>query len=123
MKRVIALVFVTACTLMASCRSHLPPVRVVQLSGENAPHKVPEGMMWKVMGLVPYESEKGVGTADLYIDGSIWLGKGKSYNVSGTLEVLANAKQDSPIWILEGSTVRVGDSRQSVEAEEYPEKY
>ena len=93
------------------------------MSGENAPHKVPEGMMWKVMGLVPYESEKGVGTADLYIDGSVWLGKGKSYNVSGTLEVLVNAKQDSPIWILEGSTVRVGDSRQFVEVEEYPEKY
>lgn len=111
------------CTLLTSCKSVPPPVRVVLLSGENAPHKVPEGMMWKVMGLVPYESEKGVGTADLYIDGSVWLGKGKSYNVSGTLEVLVNAMQDSPIWILEGSTVRVGDSRQSVEAEEYPEKY
>lgn len=123
MKRVVAILFVAVCTLMASCRPLPPPVRVVQLSGENAPHKVPEGMMWKVMGLVPYESEKGVGTADLYIAGSVWLGKGKSYNVSGTLEVLVNAKQDSPIWILEGSTVRVGDSRQFVEVEEYPEKY
>lgn len=111
-----------ACSLLTSCMPHPPPVRVIQLSGENAPHKVPEGMMWKVSGLSPYESETGVGTADFYIEGSIWVGERKSYNMAGTFDVLINETQDFPIWILEGSTVRVGDSRQSLEVEESPQK-
>ena len=123
MKTAYAILLAMGCTLFSSCVSVSPPIRVVRLSGENAPHTVPEGNMWKVAGLSPYDSETGVGTADLYIEGSIWLGKGKSYNVAGTFDVLVNAKQDFPIWILGGSTVRVGDSRESVEIEEYPEKY
>lgn len=54
-----------AFTLLTPCRSVQPPVRVIQLSGENSPHKVPEGKIWKADGLLPYASDTGVGTAEL----------------------------------------------------------
>ena len=93
-------------------------VRIIHIEG---PCVVPEGKIWKVTGLAPYESERGVGTADLYIDGQIWIGESKAYNISGKLEILINSRQDNPIWIIGGSSVHRGDSRDPFDVEEYPQ--
>ncbi len=80
---------------------------------------VPKGKIWKVAGLNPYSSERGVGTADLYIDGQIFVGKDKAYTIHGKFDICINDKQTSPLWILEESKVSVGDSRGRLTIEEY----
>lgn len=89
---------------------------------EGAPIRVQDGRIWKVEGLSPSETERGVGTADLYIDGQIVIGKKKDYNIAGKFDILINRKQTVPIWVTEGSTVEVGDSRNVVVFKEYAER-
>ena len=120
MKKKLTLMIVTACTLFSVCVFSAPtPVPRIQIDGLKV---VPEGKMWKVSGLTPYVLEKGPGTSDFYVDGQIWVGDAKEYNISGNFEVLINRRQDYPIWILGGSTVHRGDSRESFDVEEYPQE-
>lgn len=79
---------------------------------------VPEGHVWKISGLSPYVSERGVGTADLYVDGQVQVGEDKAYAMYGDIEIVIGRPQQSPIWILAGSTLSVGDSRQRVRVEQ-----
>src|SRR5689334_13915331 len=81
--------------------------------------KVPQQRIWKIEGLRPYESEKGVGTADLYIDGQILVGSDNAYTVQGKFDICINRKQTSALWVLEDSEVQVGDSRDVVTIREY----
>jgi hypothetical protein len=83
---------------------------------------VPAGRIWKVDGLRPYESEKGIGTADLYIDGQVFLGPDQDLTVSGQFNISLSRKQHFPLWILEDSKVRVGDSRGQLTVREYVRK-
>jgi|SRR5581483_5946570 len=81
--------------------------------------KVPKKRIWKVEGLGPYESEKGIGTADLYIKGQILVGPFGGYTVNGTFDISINRRQTSALWILEDSEVEVGDSREEITVKEY----
>ena len=85
--------------------------RTFTLRNSDPKRRVPEGRVWRVQGLAPYVSEKGVGTADLYVQGQVQLGTDRAYTVNGNFDLLINTRQDSPLWILGGSTVSVGDSR------------
>ena len=76
--------------------------------------KVPPERIWKIEGLAPYKSEKGVGTADLLIHGEIFIGKDRGYTINGNFDIIINQVQTSPIWVLGDSTVAVGDSRGKV---------
>ena len=96
-------------------------VKTVRLASGQDAATVPDGRAWKIEGLSPYKSENGVGTADLYIDGQVFIGSNKAYTVSGKFDVVIANKQSSPLWILGGSKVRVGDSRGSLVAKEVAE--
>ncbi|MCE5394170.1 MAG: hypothetical protein JJ693_06220 [Acidithiobacillus sp.] len=72
---------------------------------------VPKGKIWEIRGLRPYESEKGIGTADIYIDGAIFIGHNRAYTIDGKFDICINEKQTSSIWLLEGTKIRIGDSR------------
>jgi hypothetical protein len=71
--------------------------------------------MWKVEGVRPYESKKGIGTADLYIEGQILIG---DFTVYGKFDLLLNRPQEFPLSILAGSKVEVGDSREQLVVKE-----
>ena len=93
--------------------------KTITLTNSNGTVAVPEGRTWKVYGLSPYVSEKGIGTADLYIDGQIMVGKSKDYTVYGKFDISINKPQQFPLWILSGSKVSVGDSRQKLVITEF----
>jgi len=52
----------------------------------------------------------------------MFVGADKDLSVSGKFDILINQKQRLPLWILEGSKVRVGDSRQQVVIKEFRDK-
>lgn len=93
--------------------------RSVTLRSQQEPATVPDGRIWVVEALSPYKSETGVGTADLYIDGQVWIGANRDLNIAGKFDVLINVRQQFPIAILERSKVRVGDSRQRLTVKEF----
>lgn len=92
--------------------------REFYLPTETAVHTVPENHIWKISGLSPYVSERGVGTADLYVKGQVQVGESRAYTMYGEFDILINEPQTSPIWVLAGSSLSVGDSRQRVRVEE-----
>lgn len=114
-------VAIASATMLSSCTSVSAPLRVVKIVAGTGVQTVPEGKMWKVSRLTPCHSETDIGTGDLEIKGQVWIGDHKAYNVSGSLCILVNTSQVSPIWILGGSLVAVGDSRGMIEVEEYQE--
>lgn len=83
---------------------------------------VPKGHVWKVSGLTPYESETGVGTADLYIDGQVQIGEDRGYTIYGKFDFSLGRKQRVPLWILEDSKVGVGDSRKTLTVQDFVDK-
>lgn len=72
---------------------------------------VPTGVLWRISRLEPYRSERGFGTADLYINGQVLVGGDKDYTISGEFDISINNAQQFPIWVLSGTTIEVGDSR------------
>jgi hypothetical protein len=91
----------------------------ITLTNAHEPYVVPEGHVWKVERLKPYESEKGVGTSDLSIEGAAQIGQHRECNLDGKFDFTLGAKQRTPLWILAGSKVGVGDSRGTVVVEDY----
>ena len=87
-----------------------------------SPYVVPEGHVWKVERLDPYESEKGVGTSDLSIQGAAQVGQNRELNLDGTFDFTLGAKQRAPLWILAGSKVGVGDSRGTIVVEDLEDR-
>ena len=93
--------------------------RNITLESSQKAAKVPAKRIWKIEKLSPYQSEKGIGTADLYINGQLFIGQDRAYTVFGKFDITINTKQSSPIWVLEDSEVQVGDSRGRVSIKEY----
>jgi hypothetical protein len=117
---IVAIVGLCICVAMA--QSKLDSQRSISLRSGSQEVVVPAGRLWKVEGLTPYESERGIGTADLYIDGQMFVGPDRDLNVSGKFDILINKTQKFPLWILAGSKVRVGDSRQQLVITEFRDK-
>ena len=69
---------------------------------------VPENQQWIIEGFKPYASEKGVGTADLYFDGSALVEN--KYNLYGKFDLTISGAS-SPIIVYGGTKISVGDSR------------
>ncbi|MDQ6630408.1 MAG: hypothetical protein M3Y82_01460, partial [Verrucomicrobiota bacterium] len=67
-------------------------VRRVTLQHGSDPVFVPKGKIWKLEKLSPYISEKGIGTADVYVTGQICVGGKKDYTLYGKFDVLINEK-------------------------------
>jgi hypothetical protein len=82
---------------------------------------VPAGKVWRIDGLEPWFTERGIGTADFYVKGQAFLGRDCAHTVSGDFEITINRVQQDPIWLLPDSRVTVGDSRGSVEIVELSE--
>ena len=69
----------------------------ITLTSTHEPYVVPEGHVWKVERLDPYESETGVGTSDFSIDGSAQIGRNREFNLDGKFEFTFSAKQPFPL--------------------------
>jgi hypothetical protein len=96
--------------------------KAVTLRSASGEVVVPKGRIWKVEGLRPYEFEKGVGAADLYIYGQVFVGPDRDFTINGQFDISLNRKQVFPVWILENSKVRIGDSRQQLSVKEFVDK-
>jgi hypothetical protein len=79
---------------------------------------VPAGRMWKIERAELRKDEGGVGTADIYIDGEIFMGPNKDFTLNGRFDISFNKSVTFPIWIRGGAKVRVGDSRQKLQVVE-----
>lgn len=99
-----------------------PAPTLVTLGNGDGPVVVPEGHVWKVSGLGPATTARGVGTADLYIDGGVQLGRNRAINLHGSFEFTLGGKQATPLWILAGATVGVGDSRGTLVVEDFRQR-
>lgn len=86
----------------------------ITLVSAHEPYVVPKGRVWKIEHLEPYESETGIGTSDLSIEGSVQIGADREVALHGTFDFTLGATQRSPLWILAGTKVGVGDSRGTV---------
>lgn len=95
---------------------------LIQLISGHKPYVVPGGHVWKVERLDPYESETGVGTADLSIQGSVQVGQDRGLNIYGTFDFTLSSKQHTPLWILAGSKISVGDSRRSLVVKDFKDR-
>lgn len=73
---------------------------------------VPEGQQWVIDSFMPYESERGIGTADLYVEGNANVG-GK-YSLSGKFDISVGPGASGPIVVYGGSKLSVGDSRGTI---------
>jgi uncharacterized protein len=82
------------------------------LSSDNGEVIVPENQKWIIEGFRPYVSERGVGTADLYFDGSAQI-DGK-YNISGKFDITVGSGVSAPIVVDGGTKITIGDSRGKV---------
>src|SRR5215831_4820674 len=115
----VIIVLITSLQLSAQTKSPYKFKRQFSIKNTDGKVKVPRHRIWKIESLSPYESEKGVGTADLYINGTTFVGTAGAYTISGKFDISINKKQTSPLWILEDSEVEVGDSRGTVTIKEY----
>ena len=80
---------------------------------------VPKGHVWKIVGVKPYKSETGIGTADLSIDGQAQVGEDRGYTIYGKFELTFSHRQRVPFWILEDSKVSLGDSRGTLTVQDF----
>jgi hypothetical protein len=87
--------------------------QTITLTSDMGQVVVPAGRLWKV-DAAPPRTETGVGTADLYIDGEVFVGPSKDFTLSGHFDISFNTNRTFPIWILGNAKVRVGDSRQKL---------
>ena len=94
----------------------------IHLTNGHAAYVVPAGRVWKIERLSPCESERGVGTSDFYIEGAAQIGENRGYNLNGKFEITLSANQPSPLWLLAGSKITMGDSRGKVVVQEYPDR-
>jgi len=108
--------------LCASALARSAEPTQITLSKNHEPYVVPEGHVWKVERLSPYKSQKGVGTSDLSIEGAAQIGRNRECNLDGTFEFTLSGKQRTPLWILGGSKVGVGDSRGAVVVQDYEDR-
>ncbi|WP_372717214.1 hypothetical protein [Immundisolibacter sp.] len=108
-----------ASALTGAAEAGPPAAKELVLTNLHDAYVVPKGRLWKIEGLKPVEFEKGIGTADLYIDGEVLIGEDKSYTIYGKIEISANPGQSFPVWISAGAKVEVGDSRRTVVVKEY----
>lgn len=82
---------------------------------------VPKGYEWVIKDQKRIPCGR-VCTSDLYVKGDVFIGKGAEYSVNngnfsglgGHISISFNKKQRSPIIILSGSRVQVGDSEQRI---------
>ena len=95
--------------------------RTITLQAGSRSVTVPQGRLWKIIGVVPYKSKSGIGTADAMIDGQMLVGEDRSLTISGKFDVLVNRKSHPHLLILPGSKVSVGDSRHTLTVKEYKE--
>jgi hypothetical protein len=96
--------------------------RTVTLQAGAGSVTVPEGRVWKIIGVVPYKSESRIGTADFTIEGQMLVGEDRSLTVSGKFDLLVNRKTHPHLVVLPGSKIRVGDSRHKLTIKEYKEE-
>lgn len=71
---------------------------------------VPANQIWIIDGFEPYKSD--IGTADLYFDGNVMIGK--KYSLSGKFDFTISSGMAEPIVVYGGTKVTVGDSRGKV---------
>ncbi len=83
------------------------PRRTTLKSGND--YVVPTDQEWVITEFSPYKSEKGIGTADLYIDGNVIIDS--KYSLSGKFDFTLSSGTSEPIIIFGGSKITVGDSR------------
>jgi hypothetical protein len=112
----ISLICILALLTIISCFAfaNTDKGKKITLTNSSGIVEVPKGRIWKIDGLSPYVSEKGVGTADIYIDGEIMVGKSRDYTIYGKFDISINKPQQFPLWVLSGAKVSIGDSRQKV---------
>ncbi|MGQ4660726.1 hypothetical protein [Lysobacter sp. F6437] len=108
--------------LCASTLAHGAGGESIVLVSAHEPYVVPEGRVWKIEHLDPYASESGIGTSDLSIDGSVQIGANREVNLHGTFDFTLGATQQSPLWILAGSRVGVGDSRGTIVIQSFDDR-
>ena len=99
---ILPLLFATA-TMAFNCDSEF------ELSGFS--NTVPENKFWIIEGLTPYESQSGIGTADLSVNGQAQIGLEAEFFLYGEFEITFSADQTNAIILHPHSTVAVGDSR------------
>ena len=116
------LVLLATSLLCASTLAFSAEPTLVTLTNAHEPYVVPEGHVWKVERLGPYESEKGVGTSDLSIQGAAQVGRNREINLDGTFDFTLGGKQRTPLWILAGAKVGVGDSRGTIVVEDFEDR-
>ena len=108
--------------LCASALAHGADGESITLVSAHAPYVVPEGRVWKIEDLDPYASETGIGTSDLSIEGSVQIGAEREVNLHGTFDFTLGVTQQSPLWILAGAKVGVGDSRGAVVVQSFEDR-
>lgn len=113
----LAIALLLSCTAASAVE---PGPKEITLTNFDGDYVVPAGRIWRLDGLPPQkESEKGISTADIYIDGQVFVGDEKDLSLYGKFDISVNVTQRSPIWILEGARVRVGDSRARIVLKEF----
>jgi hypothetical protein len=110
-----------ALPLLVFAKDAGPGTRTVKLQAGSRSVTVPEGRVWKIIGVVPYRSESRIGTADAMIDGQMLVGEDRSLTISGKFDVLVNRKSHPHLLVLPGAKVSVGDSRHTLTIKEYKE--
>lgn len=100
----------------------VPVVNEIVLTNQHESYVVPDGRIWKIDGLHPYKSERGIGTADVYIEGQVYIGEDKDYSLYGTFDLLISRLQKFPVWLVAGTKIGVGDSRGQIVVKEYTDK-
>ena len=106
------------CSAQAGDKGQENAAKLITLQAGQGPYNVPEGRVWKLVNIVPYKSDTGLGTADVTIDGQMLVGQDRSLTVAGKFDVLVNKKTHPSLLLLPGTKVEVGDSRQKLVVEE-----
>ena len=73
---------------------------------------IPDNEQWIINSFMPYVSENGIGTADLYVEGGAIIGE--KFSLSGKFDLSVSPGPSGEIVILGGSKLSVGDSRGKV---------
>ncbi|MEI6210742.1 MAG: hypothetical protein WCR06_03875 [bacterium] len=110
-----AILFVVGCAvgLVAGTNDYQFEKQFVLTDSSNAPAIVPDNRIWEIDKL-PALDQSGVGTADLSIEGQMYVGSSRDCTIYGKFDIIFSSKQLFPIWLLESTMVKVGDSRDQV---------
>lgn len=97
-----------------------PTVTELVLTNHHETYVVPDGRIWKMESAPPWKGgDRGIGTADIYIEGQIFIGPEKDLSLSGTFDLVFSKQQQFPIWLLAGTKIGLGDSRRQLLVKEY----